>query len=146
MDRKTRLIKNLKRLRKNEFYSRLIKIILLAIIILLTPITIFEKIRDGDFMTGVVLLIAELFLIGIGIMFLKSALEFYDIKNSRIYQCIENKGAVTEIVVTPIKIVFEIKGMEDETIFLKPSKFRTEFIKNITEVFGEKKIANIINN
>lgn len=143
MDRNTRLIKNLKRLRKNEFISRLIKIILLTIIIFLTPFTIYEKIADGDLLTGFVLLLAELFLIGIGIMLLRSALEFYDIKNSRIYQCIENHEAVTEIVVTPQKIVFEIKGMEDETIYLKHSKFRNELISNITKVFGESKIAKI---
>ena len=142
MEGREQFTNQLKRLRKNEFYRRLVKLIILAVFIILTPFIIFEKILEKDIVTLGILLFSELFFIVITIMILKSALEFFRLKNSRIYQCIENPDAVTEIVITPHKIVFEIKGMEDETIFLKHSQFRSELITNIKEVFGENKIVN----
>ena len=146
METKDKLVKQLNKLRLDELYSRLLRIFLLTIFIILIPILIYDKFIEKDTLTALVLLLAELLFIGIDIALYKGATEFFNLKNSRIYQCLENTEAVTEIVVTPIKIVFEIKGMEDETIFLKPSDFRTEFIKNIAKVFGENRIANIINN
>jgi len=141
MEGREQFIIQLKRLRKNEFYSRLVKLIILAVFIILTPFVIVEKIQEKDIMTLGILLFAELFFIGITVLIFKAAFEFFSIKNSRIYQCIENPGAVTEIVITPHKIVFEIKGMEDETIFLKQSQFRSELVNNIKKVFGENIIV-----
>jgi hypothetical protein len=146
METKDKLVKQLNKLRLDELYSRLLRIFLLTIFIILIPILIYDKFIEKDTLTALVLLLAELLFIGIDIALYKGATEFFNLKSSRIYQCLENTEAVTEIVVTPFKIVFEIKGMEDETIFLKPSEFRTEFINNITKVFGENKIANITNN
>lgn len=145
MDAKEKLTKNLKRLRKNEFYFRLGKLIFLFVFVILTPIAIIERIIEGDVLTLVILFIAELIFIGISYIFFKDAIELKNITNSRIYQCIDNPVAVTEIVVTPDKIVFELKGMEDESILLKNSSSRTELINNIKEVFGENKIVKIIN-
>lgn len=142
MEGREQFINQLKRLRKNEVYSRLVKLIILTVFIILTPFVIFEKINDNDIITLGVLFFAELLFICMAIMIHKAALEFFSIKNSRIYQCIENPSAVTEIVITPQKIVFEIKGMEDETIFLKHSQYRSELITNIKEVFGENIIVN----
>jgi hypothetical protein len=141
MDGKENLIRHLKKLRKNLFYSRIGKITPLFFFVILTPISIYSKVQEKDILTVVLLTIAELFFLGIIVVVLKSATEYNNIKNSRIYQCIENPGAVNEIVVTPHKIVFEIKGMEDESIFLRESKFRTELLTYIKEVFGEKKIV-----
>jgi hypothetical protein len=145
MEAKEKLIKNLKRLRENEFYLRLGKLIFLFVFVILTPIAIVERIIEGDVLTLVILFIAELIFVGISYIFFKDAIELKNITNSRIYQCIDNPVAVTEIVVTPDKIVFELKGMEDESIFLKHSGFKTELVDNIKEVFGENKIVKIIN-
>jgi hypothetical protein len=142
MESKERLIRNLKKHRKKEFFSRLVKIIFLSVFIILTPIIIYEKIQEKDFMTVVLLSISELIISVIAIILLKIAIKFYQIKNSGIFRCIENPQAVSEIVVTPCKIVFEIKGMEDETIFLKHSVFRTEILTTFKEVFGENKFVN----
>ena len=142
MDTKERLVKHLKKLRKNEFYFLLVKIIFITTFLILTPIIIYEKIQERDFITIVLLLIAEMVLILVAIMLLKTAFEIFKIENSSIYQCINNPNAVTEIVITPNKIVFEIKGMEDETLFLKKSHFRSEMLSYIKEVFGENKIVD----
>jgi hypothetical protein len=145
MDAKEKLIRNLKQLRNNEFYIRLGKLLLLFVFVIITPIAIFERINDGDILTLVILLIAEILFIGISYVLLKDALELKNITSSRIYQCIVNPVAVTEIIVTPTKIVFELKGMEDESILLKPSSRRIELVNNIKEVFGENKVVITIN-
>ena len=40
----------------------------------------------------------------------------------------------------PCKILFEIKGMQDEAIYLKDSQYRDVIISNIKQVFGEDKV------
>lgn len=145
MEAKEKLTRNLKQLRNSEFYITQGKLILLFVFVIITPIAMFERINEGDILTFIILFIAEILFIGISYVLFKGALELKNITNSRIYQCIENPVAVTEIVVTPTKIVFELKGMEDESILLKDSSRRIELINNIKEVFGENKIVITIN-
>lgn len=143
MKAKERLIKNLKKQRKNEIYLRLIEFILSLIFVVLTPIAIYEILIEEDILITIILCVAEIIFIGISFFLFKNIIELKDITNSRIYQCIENPSAVTEIIVTPTKIIFELKGMEDESIILKNSSLRIELVNNIKEVFGENKIITI---
>jgi hypothetical protein len=104
-------------------------------------LAIVDQFKEQDIFTAIFLLIAELIFIGIVILLYRSAIEFNNISNSRIYQCIDSPEKITEIVVTPTKIVFEIKGMEDETIFLNDNSFRKEFLASVKNVFGNNKIV-----
>jgi len=142
MDSKKLLISQLKKLRNNAFNQSLLKVIFLTIFVILAPISIYSKIQESDILTVIVLFIAEAFFIGIIIILLKSGILNKNICNSSIYQSINEPGLVTEIIVTPDKIVFEIKGLEDETLFIKESTFRSEMLKNIKDVFGENKVVN----
>ena len=142
MESKKQLISQLKKLRQSAFNQNLLKVIFLTIFVILAPIIIYSKIQESDILTVVVLFIAETLFIGIIIILLNSGIFNNNIQNSSIYKCIENPGLVTEIIVTSEKIVFEIKGLEDETLFIKESIFKTEILKNIQDVFGENKIVN----
>jgi hypothetical protein len=141
MESKKQLITQLKKLRNSAFNQNLLKVIFLSVFVILAPISIYSKIQESDILTVIVLLIAETFFIGIIIILLKSGIMNKNIHNSSIYQSIEDPGLVTEIIVTTEKIVFEIKGLEDETLFIKESTFRTEMLKNIKDVFGENKVV-----
>lgn len=141
MESKDRLVKQLKNIRKNIFISRLIKVVFLLAFVILMPIVIYEKIVANDLISVIFFIIAEVILIVVTIVLSKSAREFYSLKSSRIYKCMENPDAISEIIVTNEKILFEIKGMQDEKLYLKESKFRSLLISNITEVFGEDKIV-----
>lgn len=143
MKAKERLIKNLKMQRKNEICLRLIEFILSLIFVVLTPIAIYDILIEKDILITIILCVAEIIFIGISIFLFKNIIDLKDITNSRIYQCIEKPSAATEIIVTPTKIIFELKGMEDESIILKNSSLRIELINNIKEVFGENKIITI---
>jgi hypothetical protein len=141
MENKERLVRHLKKMRTNMFFARLIKVVLLLAFVVLMPFVIYEKIIAKDLLSVVFFIIAEVILIIVTVVLIKSASEVYGLKNSRIYQCIENSSAITEIIITPEKILFEIKGMEDETLYIKESKYKSLLIINIKEVFGEEKIV-----
>jgi len=145
MESKEVFVRHLKNIRRKEFYSRLSKVLFLAFFIILIPFILYSKAKESDILTMIVLLIAEFIFIAINFNLIKEALEFRVIKNSRIYQSIENPETVSEIIVSPFKIIFELKEMEDETLFIKHSVFRTKIIMSIKEVFGETKIVHIIN-
>jgi hypothetical protein len=141
MNAKTRLSDILIKLRRREFSYMLIKFLLTSIFVLLIPFLIYEKFQSSDFFTFTILLFAELLFILVMISLFKSAREFYSIKNSRIYQCIEKPDRINEIIISKNRILFELKGMEDECIYIKESKTRSDLLKNITSVFGESKIV-----
>lgn len=141
MGARDKLIKEFQKFRRRDFFCRLLKIIFLATLSILTPFLIYDTIIKQDIMTVIVLLIAELLFVILAIMLFRDALEFYKIKGNSLFQCIDNPELLTEIIVTPHKIVFEIKGMIDETIHIKESKYRSLLITNIKEVFGEDKIV-----
>lgn len=142
MEAKKKLIKQLRQKYKVLFYSQLIKVLFVLLFILLTPFSIYEKWQDNEFLTLILLIIAELVFIFILIILFNSAKEHYSLKNSSIYKCIDNPENITEIIVTPKKILFEIKGMEDETIFIKHSAKRERLLSYIKQIFGENKIIN----
>ena len=136
------LIKQLRRIQRTEFYNHAIKLIPLSLFVFFSPLLILDKFYKKDYLTILFLIVAELIFIGIAIVCYRMAKEKYSFKNSRIYQCIQNPELVTEIIVSSNKILFEIKGMEDETIFLKQSNLKSEILANIKEAFGENKIIN----
>jgi hypothetical protein len=144
MKTKLLFVKQLIRQRKIEFYMRAYKILLLIIIVILSLFMIIDKIKERDFSTVILLLISVVLFSSIAYLFYKSAMDFYSIHKSRIYYCIEHPEHVTEIIVTSQKILFEIKGMEDETLFIKDSERKTEILNSIKNIFGEDKI--VINN
>lgn len=141
MKAKEKLIKNLKSHRRNEIYFRSIELILSLLFVFLTPTAIYDIIIEGDILTIIILCITEIIFLGISLFLAKIILDLKNITNSRIYQCIENPVAMTEIIIRPKKIIFEIKGMQDETLYLSQSKFRNELIENVINVFGSDKIV-----
>lgn len=142
MEAKEKLIRNLKSHRRDEIYVRSIELILSLLFVFLTPAAIYDIIIEGDILTIIILCIAEIIFVGISFFLVKIILDLKNITNSRIYQCIENPVAMTEIIIRSKKIIFEIKGMRDETLYLSQSKFRNELIDNIINVFGADKIIN----
>jgi hypothetical protein len=144
MQTKLLFAKQLIKQRQIEFYLRAVKVLLLFIIIVLSILMIFDKIQEREFSTVILLLISVVLFSAIAYLLYKSAMDFYSIHKSRIYSCIENPEYVTEIIVTSQKILFEIKGMEDETLFIKDSERKKEILESIKKIFGEDKI--VINN
>ncbi len=141
MQTKLLFVKQLIRQRKIEFYLRAYKILLLIIIVILSVFMIIDKIKERDIPTIILLLISVVFFSAIAYMLYKSAMDYYSIHKSSIYSCIENPANVTEIIVTSQKILFEIKGMEDETLFIKDSGRKREILESIKIIFGDDKIV-----
>lgn len=141
MNEKEKFIKQLKKLRRNEFYRYLVKIIFIAILLSINPILVFDKIQEKDWITVVFLSIAEMLFIVIIITIIKPAGELFRIRYSRIYQCINIPEKVTEIVIKTDRIIFELKEMEDEIIYIRESDFRSEIVETIRLVFGSGKIV-----
>jgi len=141
MQTKLLFVKQLIRQRKIEFYLRAYKILLLIIIVILSVFMIIDKIKERDISTIILLLISVVFFSAIAYMLYKSAMDYYSIHKSRIYSCIENPANVTEIIVTSQKILFEIKGMEDETLFIRDSGRKREILESIKIIFGDDKIV-----
>jgi hypothetical protein len=141
MGAKEKLIKNLKSHRRNEIYFRSVELILSLLFVFLTPAAIYDIIIEGDSLTIIILCITEIIFLGISFFLTKIILDLKNITNSRIYQCIENPLAMNEIIIRSKKIIFEIKGMQDETLYLSQSKFRNELIENVINVFGSDKIV-----
>lgn len=142
MDAKKELIKQLHKKYNVHFYSQLIKVLIILLFILLTPFSIYEKWQENEILTLILLIITESVFIFILIILFNSAKEHYSLKNSSIYKCIDNPESITEIIVTQKKILFEIKGIEDETIFIKHSAKRERLLSYIKQIFGENKIIN----
>jgi hypothetical protein len=142
METKNELIKQLNSYRKAKFYSQLIKVAFISFFIILAPFAIYDKWLNEEFSTVILLLAAESVFIVIAIVLFNNSKDFYSIKKSRIYCCIDNPENVAEIIVTSQKILFELNGMEDETIYIKPSTNRDKLLSNIKQVFGESKIVN----
>lgn len=141
MQTKPLFVKQLSIQRKREFFFRASKVLLILIIIVLAAFMIIDKVNVGDYATAVFLIISVVFYCTIAYLLFRSAMEFYSIHNSRIYFCIEKPEYVTEIIVTPQKILFEIKGMEDEALFIKNSKRKDEILESIKNTFGDDKIV-----
>ena len=141
MNREEKFIKQLTKIYRTAFLSNMIKLILISLFIILSTILIWNKFEEKEYMTIIFLIIADIVFIGLAIILFKMSREYSSLKNSRINHCIHNPDLISEIIITPTKIVFEIKGMEDETILIKESKFKSELITNIKEVFGNNNIV-----
>lgn len=140
MEIKNKFKNQLKIIRRNEFFTRIYRLIPVSLFIVLSPILIWDNIIKKEYLIILLLLIAELAFFVLAFLLVKGAKDYLFINNSRIFQCINSPEKVTEILVTSQKIVFEIKGLEDETIYLKNSKFKANVILNIKKIFGEEKV------
>lgn len=138
-------IKQLKYLRRVDFYSYVSKLIILLLFVVLSPIAIYEKIVNSELLIALILVVAEIIFIVLSINFYIKAKEFSSIKRSRLYQCIKNPELVNEILVSKNKILFEIKGMQDETLYMKDSEYRKKIIDSIKSTFGESKVIHLTN-
>lgn len=143
MESKNYLIKQIEYLRRVEFYSQLSKLILLSLYVIISPFVIYAKIINSELFVALILIIAEIVLIVLSYNIFFKVLEFSSIKNSRIYQCIDNPELVNEVLVSNNKILFELKGIQDEALFLKNSDYRNEIIDSIRTVFGKTKVIQV---
>lgn len=143
MSQKLLFAKQLIKQRRIEFYLHAYKILFLLIIVALSLFMIVDKIQERDFSSVIFLLISVVLFSAFAYMLYKSAMNFYSIHKSSIYSCIDNPEQVTEIIVTPQKILFEIKGMEDETLFMKDCQRKEEILDSIKNIFGKEKIVMI---
>lgn len=140
MDQKDYIITQIRKVRRNGFISSLIYLLFILLFLVLSPFVIIEKIQLREFSTVIILTLGEIILTIVAFLFFQIVKEKYSIKNSRILKCIENPDLVSEIIVQPSKIIFEIKGMEDETINLKNSDYRSKLIAAIESIFGKSKL------
>lgn len=143
MESKNYLIKQIEYLRRVEFYSQLSKLILLSLYVIISPFVIYAKIINSELFVALILIFAEIVLIVLSYNIFFKVLEFSSIKNSRIYQCIDNPELVNEVLVSNNKILFELKGIQDEALFLKNSDYRNEIIDSIRTVFGKTKVIQV---
>lgn len=142
MEQRKYLLSQIKRLRKIDFYNNLSKLVLIVLFVLICPVLIYNKILLHEYFTVVFLIIAEVVFIVLAIPLFNESKEKYSLKNSRIIRCIEHPEIVTEIIITPNKILFEIKELEDESIFLDHSEYRNKIIKSIESIFINTRIVN----
>ncbi len=140
MENKNYFIKQLKYLRRVEFFSNFSKLIILLLFVMLSPIAIYEKIINSELFIALILMVAEIVFIVLSINFFSKAKEYSSIKKSRLFQCVNNPELVSEIIISKNKILFEIKGMQDETLYLKESEYRTKIIDSIVLIFGKNKV------
>lgn len=141
MDNEKILIDNISKLQKWEFYKWLINLVIISILVFISPFLIVEKYMTGDYLTCLFLLLAEIVLIGVAYILFKLVKEKASIKNNNIYRCIQNPELVTEIIVSENRIHFEIKGMEDVSIFFRHREEGKKLVSIIRLVFGESKIV-----
>jgi len=140
------IIQQLKYLRKIEFYNYASKLGILLIFVVLSPIAIYEKTINSEFLLALILIFAEIVFLVLCINFYNKAKDFSSIKRSRLYQCIEKPELLNEIIVSDHKILFEIKGMEDETIYIRDSEYRDKIIDSIKSVFGSSIVIYVKKN
>lgn len=140
MEPKIYFIKQLKKIRSAEFYRNSIKLLLMLLFIVLTPVSLYEKILDREYFIAIILIVAEIVFAGLCFGFFNKAKAFFSIKTSRIFQCVEKPELVNEIIVSKYRVVFEIKGMEDEYICIKNSEYRNTIIDSIKSIFGNDKV------
>jgi hypothetical protein len=141
MKAKIQFINQLKRIRKIEFYSRMIKFLFLIVLIVLSAFLSIEKLMQKDIPTGIFLFLSLILFSALAYFYFKDAYEYYSIKNSTVFYCVSKPERVTEIIVYPKSIIFEIKGMKDETILLKDSVRKDEMIQYIIIIFGKDKVV-----
>lgn len=142
MEQKKYLISQLKRLRRIEFFSNLPRLILVFLFVVLSPILIYDKILRHEYFIVVILIIAEIVFFVLAVTLFKHGKEKYSLRNSRIIRCIDEPELVSKILITSNKILFEIKGLEDEAIVLKHSEYRKKIINSIKSVFDSTKIVS----
>jgi hypothetical protein len=119
----------------------MVKLFLLVLFVLLNPILIYDGIITRKVFTVILLSIAEF-------LFLFLSYSTYsDVKNknsfskSRIYKGFQNQNIVNRIIVSDNKIIFDISGMEDESVYLKISEYKRKIVNSLKSVFGESKIV-----
>lgn len=134
------LITQFRRLYKIELFNKMVKLFLLVLFVLLNPILIYDGIITRKVFTVILLSIAEF-------LFLFLSYSTYsDVKNknsfskSRIYKGFQNQNIVNRIIVSDNKIIFDISGMEDESVYLKISEYKRKIVNSLKSVFGESKI------
>ena len=134
------LITQFRRLYKIELFNKMVKLFLLVLFVLLNPILIYDGIITRKVFTVILLSIAEF-------LFLFLSYSTYsDVKNknsfskSRIYKGFQNQNIVNRIIVSDNKIIFDISGMEDESLYLKNSEYKRKIVNSLKSVFGESKI------
>ncbi|MFA5431858.1 MAG: hypothetical protein WC319_03180 [Candidatus Paceibacterota bacterium] len=135
------LITQFRRLYKIELFNKMVKLFLLVLFVLLNPILIYDGIITRKVFTVILLSIAEF-------LFLFLSYSTYsDVKNknsfskSRIYKGFQNQNIVNRIIVSDNKIIFDISGMEDESVYLKISEYKRKIVNSLKSVFGESKIV-----
>lgn len=143
MDDKAYLIKQIKKLRKIDYYYNLLILIIIMFFILICPVVIYNIIIKNEFLSAILLIFAEVFFITLSVNYYKKVRDLSANKRSRILDCIENPEKVTEIIILPNRILFEIKGKQDDSIVLKESEYRSQIIESIKLVFIN---ANIVVN
>lgn len=141
MDEKKYFIDQLKNIRRNEFLSVFLRAFIIFTFVSLSPFIIQNKIAEKDTLIVIFLILAEVIFISLLYSQILILVSLFYIKNSRIYCCIDKPEAVTEIIISDKKILFEIKGMEDETIYMKPSESRKQLINAIKTIFRNSNLV-----
>jgi hypothetical protein len=136
------LIKQFKRLYKIEYSSKIVKLILLLLFVVLSPILIYDEFILGKYLTAVFISIAELLFLFLSYTTFLSIREKTSFAKSRINKCFQNPTILNKIIISDNKILFDISDMEDEAIYLKNSEYKKVIVNSLKSVFGESKIVS----
>lgn len=135
------LITQFRRLYKIELFNKMVKLFLLVLFVLLNPILIYDGIITRKVFTVILLSIAEFLFLFLSYSTYSDVRNKNSFSKSRIYKGFQNQNIVNRIIVSDNKIVFDISGMEDESIYIKNSEYKRKIVNSLKSVFGESKIV-----
>jgi len=140
MEKKDYLIIQFTRLFKIDHYGNIIKLIPILLFIILSPFLIYNEFLAENYLNLFVLLFAEILFAFIAYSKYATIRIKSSFRKSRIYMCFQNKDNLNKIIISKSKILFDIIGMEDESINLKDSDYRDTIIASLKEFYGDSKI------
>jgi hypothetical protein len=135
------LFKQFKRLYTIAYLSKLVRLVLPVLFVLLSPILIYDKFISGEYFDVVFLSLAELLFLFLSYSMYSDNRGKTSFTKSRIYKGFHDKNIVNRIIVSDNKILFDLSDMEDEVIYLKNSEYKRKIVNSLKSVFGESKIV-----
>ena len=118
----------------------MVKLFLLVLFVLLNPILIYDGIITRKVFAVILLSIAEFLFLFLSYSTYSDVRNKNSFSKSRIYKGFQNQNIVNRILVSDNKIIFDISGMEDESLYLKNSEYKRKIVNSLKSVFGESKI------
>ena len=135
------LIGEITRRRKIHFYNSIVKMSFITVFVALCPLLIYKSVIQKDLLISFFLLMSEVVFVVILIFLFRFVKDKINVRESRIIKCIENPEILSEFIVNNYSFLFEIKGMENETLIISHNETRKKILIALKDVFDSSKIV-----